>query len=237
MWTFLQNLIAQAAPAPRQRFRRGSRPRRKTWVSHNANSSPHSHFSRPNHPYKAFRRGSPPNGKSKSGKWFFARTGSDGARGSSQRRGEIVAWHGTPGLQNVKSILAHGWVVGNGNAFGDGVYASSDFNVAKGYAGSSGYVLKLAIKAGRVATWSVSFQTAFTSWCTRQQCAADMSAKTAFLLGQGFHTLREGNVIVVLLRAYRNPLAAKIRTWRVRVLSAVATADGKNLDLHSLMKS
>jgi len=149
----------------------------------------------------------------------------------------MMAWHGTPNIQNIKSILTHGWVVGNGNALGDGVYASSDFNVAKGYAGSSGYVVKLAVKPGRIAMWSPSLQTTFTKWCTSHSCAADMSAKTAFLLDQGFQTLRDGNVIVVLLRAYRNPLAAKIRTRRVRVLSAVAAADGKELNISALPRN
>jgi len=235
MLSFLQGLFAQNSPKPPRHFRGGRRRRHKTWMSQNPHGRSRSHPFQNLSP-KAFRRGPRPNGISKRGKWFFARAGADGAHGLSLRRGEIVAWHGTPSLQNVKSILAHGWVVGNGNALGDGIYASSDFTVAKSYSGSSGYVLKLAIKSGRLATWSPSLHTAFTNWCAHQGCTADMSAKTAFLLGQGFRTLRDGKVIVVLLRAYRNPLAAKIQTHRVRVLSAVATADGREIDIRSLIK-
>lgn len=148
--------------------------------------------------------------------------------------GIIIALHGTPSLANVKSIMANGWVVGNGNGAGDGVYATTDTNLAKSYAGSGGYILKLGIKAGRIANWSPALDRAFQKWCTAQHCAADMSARTVFLLSQKYQTLRTGNVVVVLLKAYRNPVAAKIRTRRIRVISVSRATDGKEIDLRSL---
>ncbi len=229
MFRFLHNFLQPAAPsassqAPtkRRRWRRRRPPQQK-------------HARRP-FPKKARQphQGRQPSGRRKGWSFLFSSARQPTHNGTKLRRGEILAWHGTPNRANAKSILTHGWVVGNGNAMGDGVYASTDISVAKGYAGSAGCVLKLAIKAGRVATWSSSFEAKFNTWCTSQHCPADMSAKTTFLLAQGFNTLREGKVIVILLRAYRNPLAAKIRTRRIRVVSAVDPQDGKEIDLRRL---
>jgi Poly(ADP-ribose) polymerase catalytic domain len=225
---FLRSLLHPPSPnqptAPRRRGRKWRRRKK-------AHAPPPFHKKRRNLPRQTM------NSRPQRKGWFFSPSKPPAAHGSPLRRGEMLAWHGTQSLANVKSILTHGWVVGTGNAIGDGVYATTDISVAKSYAGSAGYVLKLAIKTGRVAAWSTSLQTNFTNWCTRQQCSADMSAKTAFLLSQGFNTLHEGNIVVVLLRAYRNPLAAKIRTHRVRVISAVPTGGGKEIDVRSLIRS
>lgn len=160
-------------------------------------------------------------------------------RSSSTRRprsaGDIVAYHGTPTLENAKGILRQGWAVGLGNAHGDGIYATTDINVAKGYAGTKGAVLKLSIR-GKTATWSSSFQSQFSRWCTQQKCTPDMSAKSAFLLSQGYRVLRNGNVVVVLMRAYRNSMASKIRTRAIRVISITRASDGSQIPAGRLFR-
>lgn len=223
MMRFLQNLFRKQASGTKQRFSLGGRRRHR-------HRRPQKSAGRPKTPQVKL----PTQKAQPSPGWFFSRSKQSRISDSRLQKGELLAWHGTPGLPNVKSILTHGWVVGNGNAVGDGVYSSSDFGVAKGYAGSSGYVLKLALKPGRMATWSTSLQRRFAKWCSLHNCTSDMSAKTAFLLTQGFQTLREGNVFVVLLRAYRNPLAAKIRTRRIRIIGAVRASDGQEINLSSL---
>ncbi|MBT7808070.1 hypothetical protein HN766_21400 [Candidatus Poribacteria bacterium] len=60
----------------------------------------------------------------------------------------------------------------------------------------------------------------FQQWLRQRNVTADNSAKTAFLLQQGYHTLRSGDVIVVLQPQFANPTAWKQRTSRIRVLSA-----------------
>jgi hypothetical protein len=136
------------------------------------------------------------------------------------RNGEVTAYHGTPSPENARSVFRHGWVVGSGNAHGDGVYLATDIRTAKAYAGRSGVYLKCRVRTGRCATWNATLERQFQQWLRQRNVTADNSAKTAFLLQQGYHTLRSGDVIVVLQPQFANPTAWKQRTSRIRVLSA-----------------
>jgi hypothetical protein len=148
------------------------------------------------------------------------------------RRG-TTAYHGTPSLDNAKDILKKGWAIGLGNAFGDGVYCATDLATAKSYAGGAGVVMKVVVR-GRTATWTPQLQAKFAKWCAEQKCPADSSAKSVFLLAQGFRVLRSGNVLVVLMRAYRNHMASKIRTRCIDVVSIIK-ADGRELPARLLL--
>lgn len=176
-----------------------------------------------------------PTARRRSGKRRKPKSHGQSARFRQRPRpgGDIVAYHGTPTVENAKGILRDGWAVGLGNAHGDGIYATTDINVAKGYAGANGAVLKLSIH-GKSAVWSSSLQSQFTRWCAQQKCTPDMSAKTAFLLSQGYRVLRNGNVVVVLMRGYRNSMASKIRTRAIRVICITRASDNSPISMGRL---
>lgn len=148
---------------------------------------------------------------------------------ANRNEGTVTVYHGTPNLENARSIVRQGWVVGTGNAYGDGVYATTDRKVAASYAGAAGYIVKANLYPGKVAVWNSRLDGEFRKWCAANSCSADMSARTAFLLSKGFRTLRDGAVYIVLLRGYRNPAATKIRLKRLRVQHVERAADGKTV--------
>jgi len=129
----------------------------------------------------------------------------------------LVAFHGTPSAQNAADIMKNGFLAGNGNALGAGVYFSTDLNEAKGYA-RGGVYLKCAIRLGRTATWDNGLAQRFQAWCQRRNVPSDPNARTAFLLHEGFDTLRSGKVLVVLRPLFANPAAHKVKLRQVRVL-------------------
>lgn len=138
-----------------------------------------------------------------------------------------LVFHGTPSLEAARSIRRHGWIVGTGNALGDGIYTTTSITTAKSYAGAGGYLIKARLQPGRCATWSAPLAQAFQTWCTQRKCPSDPPARTAFLLERGFTTLRDGAVFVVLHRGYRNPTATKVRPPCLRVLEVIAAATGR----------
>lgn len=148
---------------------------------------------------------------------------------TQSRQRTVIAYHGTPTLQNAQSILRDGWMVGNGNLYGDGLYFSTKRETAKGYARGNGAYLKCSIRIGRTCHWNSKIQSQFDAWCRKRHVAADNSAKTAFLLQKGFHTLKSDDVIVVLQPAYRNATAWKRKQNRVRVLSVHSSTDDRRI--------
>lgn len=144
-----------------------------------------------------------------------------------QSKEKIIAYHGTPFEENAKSIIRDGWKIGGGNAHGDGIYFSTDVNVAKSYSGSNGIILKCLITPVKCAYWGQKFQNNFLSWCQKRKIPADNSAKTAFLLQNGFRTLMAGNIVVVLMPQYANQAAWKKKINTIKILSTNKAAHYK----------
>ncbi len=69
---------------------------------------------------------------------------------------KVIAYHGTSSVENARSILRHGFLVGHGNAYGDGVYFATDVATAKGYAGMSGVYLRCLLEARRPCQWTTA---------------------------------------------------------------------------------
>jgi len=110
-------------------------------------------------------------------------------------------------------------MAGGGNALGDGIYLANDLATAKSYAGSAGVYVKCLVKLGRTCVWGAPMQARYAAWCQRHGVQQDNSAMTAFLLRNGYNTIQNGNVIVVLSPGYRNPTAWKRKSRLIRVLS------------------
>lgn len=153
---------------------------------------------------------------------------SEAGPGAGRRRGrEVVAYHGTPSAENARSILRDGWLVGSGNALGDGIYLATDPTTARSYAGSRGVYVKCRVDLGRTCQWTPAMQARFAAWCRSRGVTADRSAVTAFLLRQGYDTVRNGNVLVVLAPQYANPAAWKRKSRRIRVLGVYSASTGR----------
>jgi len=144
-------------------------------------------------------------------------------------RGRVVAYHGTPSVTNARSILKDGFMAGGGNALGDGIYLAIDLSTAKGYTGSTGVYLKCLVKLGRTCMWGPSTQARYAAWCLRHGVQQDNSAMTGFLMRNGFNTVQNGKVVVVLSPGYRNPTAWKRKSRFIRVLSVHRVADGARI--------
>jgi hypothetical protein len=144
-------------------------------------------------------------------------------------RAGVIVYHGTPTLEGARSIVRHGWIVGNGNAMGDGIYLSTSEQTARTYASASGFLIKAKLVPDRCATWSPELGQAFTTWCRQRNCPPDNSARTAFLLERRYTTLKQGDVYVVLQRGYRNPAATKIRPNCLSVISVSSVATGRQI--------
>jgi hypothetical protein len=149
----------------------------------------------------------------------------NGRAGPAPAGRTVIAYHGTPTIENAKSILRHGWVTGAGNAAGDGKYFALDMATAKSYAGSQGVYLKCRIRLGKCcAQWTHALQRQFQGWCQARGITQDNSARTAFLLNQRYDTLMNGNVVVVL--SPQMPAAYKTKDHRIRVVSIHRASDG-----------
>ena len=148
---------------------------------------------------------------------------------AQSRPASVAVYHGTQTLESARSIVRHGWIVGTGNALGDGVYTTTSVDVAKSYATASGYVLQAQLDPGKSTAWTPTLAQAFQAWCKSRGCVADMAARTAFLKYRGFHTLQEGNVYVVLYLGLRNPAATKVKVKRLRVVRVFDAATGRTV--------
>jgi len=74
---------------------------------------------------------------------------------------------------------------------------SLDLVTAKTYAGAAGVYLKCSIRLGKCPRqWPAALDKEYRSWCQAKGVRQDNSAKTAFLLAHGFHTLQTGNVVL-----------------------------------------
>lgn len=146
-------------------------------------------------------------------------------------RGRVVAYHGTPSVTNARSILKDGFMAGGGNALGDGIYLATDLATAKGYASSTGVYLKCLVKLGRTCMWGPPMQARYAAWCLRHGVQQDNSAMTAFLMRNGFNTVQNGKVVVVLSPGYRNPTAWKRKSQFIRVLSVHRACDGTRINV------
>lgn len=146
-------------------------------------------------------------------------------------RGRVVAYHGTPSVTNARSIVRDGFMAGGGNALGDGIYLATDLATAKGYSGSTGVYVKCLVTLGRTCIWGAPMQARYAAWCQRHSVQQDNSAMTAFLLRNGFNTIQNGKVVVVLSPGYRNPTAWKQKSRFIRVLSVHRASDGARLNV------
>lgn len=146
-------------------------------------------------------------------------------------RGRIVAFHGTPSVTNARSIRRDGFMAGNGNALGDGIYLATDVATAKSYAGSTGVYVKCLVTLGRTCVWGAPMQARYAAWCQRHGVQQDNSAMTAFLLRNGYNTIQNGKVVVVLQPGYRNPTAWKRKSRFIRVLSIHRASDGARINV------
>lgn len=151
------------------------------------------------------------------------------ATGTADPSQGVTVYHGTPSLENAKSIVRHGWIVGTGNALGDGVYTTTSVSVARSYAGANGYLVKARLQPGKSAVWTGSLDRAFRRWVVSRGCSPDMSARTAFLLERGYRTLQQDNVYVVLMRGYRNPAATKVKPKCLRVVEVQDATTGRRV--------
>jgi hypothetical protein len=115
-------------------------------------------------------------------------------------------------------------MVGTGNGEGDGIYLTSNLPTAKAYA-REGVYLTCRVSLGRSATWDTALRQRFKVWCQARGAWANNSAKTAFLLSLGFHTLLSGDVIVVLQPQRSNAHAWKRKDRRIQVVSVHRASD------------
>lgn len=148
---------------------------------------------------------------------------------AQSRAASVTVYHGTQTLENARSIVRHGWIVGTGNSLGDGVYTTTSVDVAKSYSTASGYILQAQLDPGKTTAWTPTLAQAFATWCKSRGCVADMSARTAFLRDRGFHTLQHGNVYVVLHLGLRNPAATKVKVKRLRIVRVFDAANGRTV--------
>ncbi|HEY9172726.1 MAG TPA: hypothetical protein VI136_10625 [Verrucomicrobiae bacterium] len=146
-------------------------------------------------------------------------------------RGRVVAYHGTPSATNARSICRDGFMAGGGNALGDGIYLATDLATAKSYAGSAGVYVKCLVTLGRTCVWGAPMQARYAAWCQRHGVQQDNSAMTAFLLRNGYNTIQNGKVVVVLSPGYRNPTAWKRKSRFIRVLSVHRASDGARVNV------
>ena len=140
---------------------------------------------------------------------------------------KIIAYHGTPSVENARSILRHGFLVGHGNAYGDGVYFASDVATAKSYAGTAGVYLRCLLEARRPCQWTTALQGQYQQWCRTRGVSPDNSAMTAFLLQQGFDLLRANNIVVALRPQMANAAAWKQKDRRIRILGIHRASDDR----------
>jgi len=150
-------------------------------------------------------------------------------RAGLQQAKKLVAFHGTPDSTHAKSIFRDGWMVGSGNAYGDGIYFATDVQTAKSYAGGSGVYLKCLLFLSRTCNWDATTQKRYDGWCQKKGVASNNSAKTAFLIQNGFDSVRSGNVIVMLAPQYANPTAWKRKNKKIRILSVHRSGNDRKI--------
>lgn len=131
----------------------------------------------------------------------------------------LIGYHGTTSAGNAASVFKHGWLIGSGNAYGDGIYFTQDVSEAKRYSGSGGVYLKCKIYMGKTCHWDSTMEKKYSDWCSSGGIRSDNSAKTSFLLRKGFDTLKAGSIILVLEPQYSNPSAWKRRNRNIKILS------------------
>jgi len=139
--------------------------------------------------------------------------------GMNMGQKSVIVYHGTPSISTVKSIRRDGWQIGSGNAYGDGVYFSKNIEEARRYAGSSGAVIKCRVGLGKSAVWSPTMEKQFQAWCQKSNIPADASAKTAYLLKNGYKTLQSNSIIVVLKPQFANHSAWRQKIKEISIVS------------------
>jgi len=148
----------------------------------------------------------------------------------STGRGNFIAYHGTPQATNAKSIIRHGWMVGSGNAYGDGIYFSKDIKIAQGYAGANGVILKCQVSPKRCALWKGRLPNQYQKWCSERKIQMNNSAKTAFLIQQGYDTLMvDSKTIIVLMPQYVNHAAWKKKIRGLKIISVHRASDNRRI--------
>jgi len=147
-----------------------------------------------------------------------------------QTRRTFIAYHGTPAATNARSILRHGWMVGSGNAHGDGIYLSTRIQTAIAYAGSGGLYLKCRV-SGKACSWTPGMQSEFDRWCKCRMARADASAKTSFLIQRGVELVEVGDVLVVLAPQFANPTAWKWKNRQIKIIGVYRVSDDRPVRL------
>jgi hypothetical protein len=147
------------------------------------------------------------------------------------RRNTVIAYHGTPSQDNAKSILQHGWMVGSGNALGDGIYLSTSLSQAKGYARSTGVYIKCMVTLGKTCQWDSAMQARYAEWCRQRGAHQNNSAITAYLLQHRYDTVQRDTILVILAPQYTNPAAWKLKHRQIKILSIHRAADDARIRL------
>jgi hypothetical protein len=120
-------------------------------------------------------------------------------------------------------------MTGSGNALGDGIYLATDLATAKTHAGGAGVYLKCSVELGRTCFWGPPMQARYATWCQRRGVRQDPSAITAFLIQQGYNTLQNRKVVVVLAPQFANPTAWKRRQPRIKILGVHRASDDRRV--------
>jgi len=126
-------------------------------------------------------------------------------------------------------MFRDGFLVGSGNALGDGIYFSKDKQTAKSYSGQSGIYLCCRISLGRTCRFDSATSHRYKAWCRAKGVQPDNSAITAFLVQHGFDTIQDGTLLVVLSPQYANPAAWKRKSRNIRILSVHRASDDRRV--------
>ena len=121
----------------------------------------------------------------------------------------IDLYHGTPDLNNVQDIIdfGSGFIVGQGNSYGTGVYFTNDLGVAKQYARGTGGIVRvnLQVPADQIANYnSVVNSSYFRSWCSTYgngNAGDNVTEYTIGVLRKRFIRVGSYNVYIALARA------------------------------------
>jgi hypothetical protein len=118
----------------------------------------------------------------------------------------IDLYHGTPDLNNVRDILdfGSGFMVGQGNSYGTGVYFTDNLEIAKHYAKGSGGIVKVNLQTpvNQIADFfSIASSGDFRTWSSTYgsgNIGDDTANYTLQILRKRFISVSQGFYFVAL---------------------------------------
>jgi len=121
-------------------------------------------------------------------------------------------YHGTPDLNNVRDIVDYGggFIVGQGNTFGTGVYFTDQFLTARFYAKGSGGIVKVNLQTpvNQIADFfSIMSSEEFSTWISRHgsgNIGDDTTNFTLQILRKRFISVSQGFCLVALANKTAN---------------------------------